>query len=285
MNYYAKCFQIFLIITCLFCFAASNLYAETEADAAKEKVKAKLKKDKTGTNPVNFTHDFRIYNEYQWLNTPGESNQNVTTVEFRTPFSNGKWQLRMRGRFQSINIDANDDGIDEVNNSGLGDFDFRFLTIPYVNMKKKLAIAVGLETFLPSATEDSLGSGAFSFGPQVFVAFFKPFGLKRMLFAPGYQHQFSVDEEEGRSKVHKGVIDLYVVWQSQDRQFWALFDPQIILDYEEDQEFMIIDLEMGTMLHKLLGTKGQSAYLRPAIGVGSDRPTDGSIEVGYKVIW
>ena len=48
---------------------------------------------------------------------------------------------------------------------------------------------------------------------------------------------------------------------------------------------MIIDLEAGTMLDKYLGTKGHSAYLRPSIGVGGDRPTYGSIKVAYKIIW
>jgi hypothetical protein len=66
---------------------------------------------------------------------------------------------------------------------------------------------------------------------------------------------------------------------------WVLIDPQILLDYEQNKEFALIDFEAGTMLDKYLGTKGHSAYLRPSIGVGSDRPTDGSIEVGYKIIW
>ncbi len=77
------------------------------------------------------------------MNTPGDSDQNITTVEFRTPFSKGKWQFRMRGRFQSLNMDRNDDGIDEVVDSGFGDLDFRFLTVPILNMKKKRALAVG----------------------------------------------------------------------------------------------------------------------------------------------
>ena len=53
-------------------------------------------KDKTGTNPVNFQYEIRIYNEYSWLNTAGDGHQNVTTLEFRTPFSDGKFQYRMR---------------------------------------------------------------------------------------------------------------------------------------------------------------------------------------------
>jgi hypothetical protein len=57
------------------------------------------------------------------------------------------------------------------------------------------------------------------------------------------------------------------------------------LDYEENKEYLIIDLSVGAMLDRYLGTKGHSAYLRPSIGVGTDRPTDGSIEVGYKTIF
>ena len=258
--------------------ASTGVRAQDDAGAA-------TKADKTGTNPINFTHDARIYNEYQFLNTPGESAQNITTFEFRTPFADGKWQFRIRGRAQQLNVDLNDDGTDEIDDSGAGDFDFRFLTVPIINMKKKFALAVGFEVFLPTATEDSLGSGALSFGPQAFAVFFAPFGIKGTLFAPAYQHKFSIDEDDGRSKVHQGLIDLFVVWSSQDMQFWGLFDPQIVLDYENDTEFMIIDLEAGMMLDKYLGTKGHSAYLRPSFGVGGDRSTDGSIEVGYKVIW
>ena len=80
----------------------------------------------------------------------------------------------------------------------------------------------------------------------------------------------------------KRIINLET---SGDKKYWALFDPQIVLDYENEIEFMIIDIEAGTMLDKYLGTKGHSAYVRPSIGIGDDRPTDGSIEVGYKVIW
>jgi hypothetical protein len=254
--------------------------ASTGAQAQDE-----AKADKTGTNPINFTHDARIYNEYLFLNTAGDGGQNITTLEYRTPFADGKWQFRVRARYAFIEADLNDDGVDDLDDSGIGDFDFRFLTVPILNMEKKFALAVGLEVFLPTATEDSLGSGAFSIGPQVFAVFFEPFGLKGTLFAPAYQHKFSVDEDEGRSKVHQGLIDIFLLWGSSDKQYWALVDPQIILDYEEDKEFMLIDIEAGTMLDRYLGTKGHSAYVRPSIGIGGYRPTDGSIEFGYKIIW
>lgn len=252
---------------------------------AQDDAKQAMKGDKTGTNPINFTHDMRVYNEFLWLNTRGDGEQNITTFEYRTPIADGKWQFRTRARVASIEADLNDDGIDDLDDSGFGDFDFRFLTVPILDMEKKFALAVGFETFLPTATEDSLGSGALSIGPQVFAVFFAPFGIKGTLVAPAYQHKVSLDEDDGRSDVHQGLIDIFLLWISSGKQYWVLVDPQIILDYEEEKEFMIIDFEAGTMLDRYLDTKGHSAYLRPSIGVGDDRPSDGSIEVGYKVIW
>jgi hypothetical protein len=263
-------FAVLLIIG----LASTGVRAQDEAKA-----------DKTGTNPVNFTHDLRVYNEYLFLNTAGDGGQNITTLEYRTPFADGKWQFRVRARYAFIEADLNDDGMDDLDDSGIGDMDFRFLTVPILNMEKMFALAAGLEVFLPTATEDSLGSGAFSFGPQVFAVFFEPFGLKGTLFAPAYQHKFSVDEDEGRSDIHQGLIDIFLLWGSSDKQYWALVDPQIVLDYEEEKEFMLIDIEAGIMLDRYFGTKGHSAYIRPSIGIGGDRPTDGSIEAGYKIIW
>lgn len=99
---------------------------------AADDMQAAMKADKTGTNPINFTYDARIYNEYQWLNTDGDGDQNITTLEFRAPIMDGKWQFRVKTRYQGIEADLNDDGKDDINESGWGDTDIRFLTVPYM---------------------------------------------------------------------------------------------------------------------------------------------------------
>jgi hypothetical protein len=152
-------------------------------------------------------------------------------------------------------------------------------------MSKKMAVAAGVEFFFDTASKNSLGSGATSIGPQVFAVFFKPFGGFVDLFSPAYQHKFSVDEDPGRGKVHQGLFDFFFMKSSKDKQSWLLVNPTVVLDYENDTQFMLVDLEVGTMLDKYLGTKGHSAYIRPSFTIGSDRTSDGSIEVGYKVIW
>jgi hypothetical protein len=72
---------------------------------------------------------------------------------------------------------------------------------------------------------------------------------------------------------------------SQDKQRWALINPTAILDYENHTEFLNVDVELGTMLDKMLGTQGHSIYARPGFQVGGDRAADASVEFGYKIIW
>lgn len=254
----------------------SAIYAESEEDA-----KAAMGKDKTGTNPVNFKDELRIYNEYIWLNTLGDGNQNVTTVEVRAPMLDGKIQLRARGRYTDVTADLNDDGTNEVNKNGIGDFDFRLLGVPYMDLKNKQALAIGLEFFLPTASDPALGSGTFSLGPQVFYVKF----FKRGLFAPGLQYKYSVDEDVGRDKTDQVLIDLNLLIMAKDKLSWFFTDPQIVIDNEESKEYAIIDLEYGFMMQKWFDLPGQSTYIRPSFGVGSDRPTDGSLEIGYKFVF
>ncbi len=278
-----KTMYLIAILACLLVvgWMAPCAHAQDDAEAVtEEEVKAKFEKDKTGTNPVNFTFDARLYNEYRWLNTAGDGGQNLTTFEFRAPFASGKWQFRGKIRAVDLKADFNDDGTDDVDEFGFGDIDLRFMTVPYMNIKKKFAMAMGVEFFLNTASEDELGAGATSVAPLIFLGFFNPIGPGSVLF-PGYQHTFSIDEDDGRSRVNQGLIDLFLVQTFKENKFWTYVDPQIVLDYENDDYFMLLELQGGMMV----GPTGHSAYIMPSFGVGSDRPYDFSIEVGYKIVW
>lgn len=271
-------------LTLFAAIAAFSIMAALPSLHAAE-VKATDSSDKTGTNPINFTFDARLYNEFQWLNTAGDGWQNLTTFEFRVPFAGGKWQFRTRLRSTALEADFNNDGIDDVDEWGFGDMDFRILTVPYLDMSRKMAIATGLEVFLPTASEDALGSNTLSLGPQLFAVFFKPFGGFFDLIAPAYQHKFSVYEESGFNNVHQGLIDLFLLKTFGNKKKWALINPQAVIDYENDREFMLVEVEVGTMLDNILSTKGHSVYVRPSVGIGNDRPYDFSLEAGYKIVW
>ena len=254
------------------------------AFAQEDDVAAKLagdKNDKTGTNPINFQDDIRIYSEYSWLNTDGDGAQTLTTLEYRTPFAGGKWQYRMRLNHKYYSIDDNDDGVDEINSTGIGDFDFRFLTI--FSLKGKNGFAGAMEVFLNSANKEELGSGTTTLAPQVFYARFFTGGFgpyRGGLFAPGLQWRHSVQEDPGRTKTRQIAVDLNFLMMGKSKKHWFFANPQIIRDTERNTESAVIDIEFGLMLK----WKGQSAYIRPAFGVGGDRPTDYGLEFGYKFV-
>lgn len=264
--------------------AQADEQAATGEDAAEaenlDEVKEAFAKDKTGTNPMNFTFDARLYDEYRWLNTDGDGSQNLLTAEFRAPFAGGKWQIRAKVRSVNLKADFNDDGFDNVNESGFGDTDIRVMTIPYLNMEKKLAVAVGVEAFIDTASEDALGTGATSLAPFIFLAFFNPIG-PGSIFVPGYQHTFSVKEDDGRDKVHGGLIDMFLVKTWSENKYWGYVDPQIVLDYEEGTQFMLLEIQAGMMV----GSGGSSIWAMPSFGVGTHRPYDFSLEIGYKIVW
>ncbi|MBK1879302.1 hypothetical protein [Pelagicoccus mobilis] len=236
------------------------------------------KADRSGTNPINFTNDFRIYNDYRSLSSSGEDSQNVTTMEYRTPFADGKWQFRVRAYANKLDVDSV--GLNEF---GFGDMDMRFLTVPILDMPNKFAMATGLEVFMPTNSDDALGNDAWTLGPQIFLVKFLPFNGAFDLIAPGYQYRISIDEDGPENKVGAHALDLFLLKTLNNKQQWIMINPQGFIDDENDIEFGNIDIEIGSMLGKDHG--GQSVYVRPAFAFGADRPYDVSLELGYKYVW
>ena len=74
---------------------------------------------------------------------------------------------------------------------------------------------------------------------------------------------------------------MFLVKTWQQNKYWGYVDPQIVLDYVSHEEFMLLEIQGGMML----GSGGSSAYLMPSFGIGTDRPYDFSLEIGYKIVW
>jgi hypothetical protein len=243
------------------------------------------KKDNSGTNPANFTYDYRIYYEMQQFKDDGGS-QFRTIMEFRAPFGRdlanvtateagalwdlgSRFQVRFRGYYNSVSL--NDAATNtSTTYSGIGDFDARFLSIAYST--SKFVVAPGLEAFFNTASNDVIGSGSTVLAPVVFLGWFGLIG-KHSIFAPGYQHRFSVDG----NKVNQSVLDLYFVWMLAKGKNWVIVNPQPIYDWENDAAFAVVDVEWGFMIAKAAGLAGS---IRPGFGVGADRPFNYNLEFG-----
>jgi len=253
---------------------ATLAIGQPDAALAQDESKFTSKDDKSGTNPINFQNDVRLYNEYQDLGNGATGN--VTTFEYRTPFADGKWQYRIRVPYKSLDLTGA--GF-PTNESGLGDINMRVLTVPFLNTEKASAWAFGLEAWFPTASDDALGKDDVVFGPQVFFAKFNPFGMSDAGIFPGYQHAFSVGN--GEDKVHESRFDLFFLKQWPDQQMYMLLNPQYIIDWENDnKKGGVFDAEVGYVFKS-----GVSIYGRPGAGFGGDKPLDWNFEFGVKKIW
>jgi len=233
------------------------------------------KSDKSGTNPINFQNDLRLYNEYQDFGN-GDTG-NVTTFEYRTPFADGEWQYRIRVPYQSLNFTSAGLPIDEI---GLGDINMRLLTVPYLNAETGQALALGVEAWFPTASDDLLGKDNVVIGPQVFYAFFNPFGIDKAGLFPGYQHAFSVGGKNRADDVHESRFDLFFLKQWPEQQVYLLLNPQYVVDWRNDKQGGVADAEFGYVFKS-----GFGVYGRPGIGFGVDKPLNWNLEVGIKYVY
>ena len=266
----------FLLVTVLF-LAASSTFAQEK------------KKDNSGTNPINFTYDYRLYTEMQhFANDAGSQIRNI--MEFRAPLGRdmskylgkeagfwrdlgSEWAIRFRAYYNNLTLIDTTGSYNSV--SGIGDFDARLLWLAHAT--NKWAIAPGLEAFFNTSSPDILGGGSTILAPVIFVGFFNILG-DRSIFAPGFQYQFSVSG----NTVSRSIIDLYFVWILSGGWNWIIFNPQPIIDHHNGTEFAQIDFEWGFMI---VPKSGISGYIRPGLGVGADRPFNYNFEFAIKFVW
>ena len=223
--------------------------------------------DQSGTNPIAFTFDFRMYAEAK--SSEGDNSSETYTFEHRVPI--GKVQLRMRNRIVNSTV-ATPGG--PVSISGFGDSDARLLYVPH--MKGKFAVATGLEGFFDTASQPAFGSGQTMLGPQVFGVFFGLFG-PQTLVAPAYQYVFDI---AGEGDTSRSLVDIFMLYLAPSKKYWAMLNPQFIFDHENNREWSQIDVEVGAMMFGPI-----SNYVRPSVGVGNDRTYNWSLELGLKFIW
>jgi hypothetical protein len=106
---------------------------------------------------------------------------------------------------------------------------------------------------------------------------------KNMIFAPTYQHNFSVAGEDNRKDVNETVLDFYFVYTADDKQSWITVDPALGIDWEGDEDTPFsVEVQFGRRLGTLWGG-AFNGYIQPGVGIGNDRPYDWNIEIGINV--
>jgi hypothetical protein len=226
------------------------------------------KEDKSGTNPLNFQSEFRLFNEVQLRQ--GRGYQNFTTLQYVQPFASN-FALRMR-----LPIAGSD--ASGANEYGLGDINVKANWVPLIN--RKIGVMLGSEFSFNTASSRTLGTGKNTIAPLGVLVFFLKDGW---LFAPAYQHTVSFAGDSTRSSINLGAADFYLVKLTRSKRNWFILDPTLIDDYQNGRVSGTLEFEAGQIVGRMMGGIG-SIYIRPGVGLGTNRIYNWNLEVGFKLI-
>jgi hypothetical protein len=240
-----------------------------DAGAAEGAAAGDASEDKSGTDPTKFLRSVRL--TYEYAQTPGDASVNTIALAYVQPFAGQAMNLRFKLPVIATDLSGEQEW-------GLGDFSVRYNWLAEITPAH--AWLLGAELTADTATEDAMGRGKWILSP---LATYAMFLSKSMIFAPTYQHNFSVAGDDARKDVHESVFDFYFVYTAEDKQSWVTVDPTLGVDWEGDQDTpFTIEVQLGRRLGTLWGG-AFNAYIQPGAGIGQDRPYDWNIEIGVNV--
>ncbi len=159
--------------------------------------------------------------------------------------------------------------------NGLGDI---LLAAEAVHSVHYIDWGVKLESTLPTASDDMLGTGKWVLMPSVFALvpvnenFFVSFGYKQYV---------SVAGDGGRSNVNYARFRALISYMA-DSQWWVTFDPQYYMNYEESgQAELVWESEIGVMVNP-----GTALYMKPGAHLGGNWKTrEWTFSMGFKILY
>jgi hypothetical protein len=252
-----------VLLTALACTLTTGALAGEATPSAQSS--ADSAQDKTGTNPVNFQNELRLYNVFTSL--PGDHYQNLSVFRYVMPFNNRTMNIRLDLPLVATDVTGDTE-------FGFGDLNLRWLWT--AKQTRKDAVAVGIESWWDTATDDALGSGKNALAPVVFYVMFLN---KQTIFAPAYQYKFDIGGSDSRPDISQSFIDLYYVYLPKPGQ-WIIVDPTVIIDHDRSKTSMQVEVELGRMM-----SPGWSAYIRPGFPIGGNQLIDWNLEVGIKSVF
>lgn len=160
---------------------------------------------------------------------------------------------------------------------GLGDITLS-LSMGRYNEGQTWSYGAVLESVVPTATSDELGSGKLQVNPSMYGVFMP---TENWFFALGYKQHWSVAGDGGRDDINSGRIRGAVAYLS-DTNWWIILDPRYYIDYDNSGHAKFQpEAEIGTMVNE-----GTAIYLRGGGKVaGNMGGPDWTVSMGFKVLY
>jgi hypothetical protein len=248
----------------LACFASLWLaHACAHAQQAKPEVD-------NGTDPTRFTTSAALIYEYNDL--ANDVTRQIPRIEVILPLGEQRhYNLRLTVPAVSNDVAGND-------GFALGDVALRMSHV--FGVTRHRGMVVHGELIFDTAKRDELGSGKDVFKGTFIYAHFRPNGS---IFAPAFVQSVDVAGDRDRADVNLTTIDFYYVPKLKDPHNYITWDPALNFDWENDKDYVSLAVTFGRVVGEAFGGHAQ-LYVKPSVLVGSERPGDWSMEVGFKVL-
>ena len=228
---------------------------------------------KTGADPTDFISRYEPSYEHRDLDNGSELNLFVlrTDLALRRDFS-----LRLDFPLANFDPSSAQKGAGFDSETGFGDLVTQLIYKPYSG--KSLAAIFGLRVDWDTATEDEVGQGGTTFAPLGAVAWYP---RRNLVFVPLFQwflgNNLDNDPLPGERDRNELSYRQLVIWQPMHKYVsWLMLDPELIVDFEDDDETLDIGIEYGKMI-----TKTIAVFIKPTLGVG-DSDNDWAIKIGFR---
>jgi hypothetical protein len=156
---------------------------------------------------------------------------------------------------------------------GLGDLYAQFVYIPYLT--RKFAFAAGSGLFLPTATDQRLGTGKWTAAPIVAPVWFFP---KKGFFFIKLQDNISFAGDDHRSEVHFFSTNPVLVWKLRT-PWWIQVDSEVKTNLENSGH---TGFNSGFLVGRMFG-RHLGVWAKPEVSWGHYR--DGDFTVKTSMFW
>lgn len=200
-------------------------------------------------------------------NKEGISISGVTLKSYRVIDENFNWGAELPLlRFETPGHSVN--GIGDISLSATG----------VHKLHSGIDVGAKLETMLPTATKETLGTGKWVISPSVFAVINLPY---QFYIHGEYKHYVSVAGDGGRSTVNYGRPRLTVGYTS-PAQWYVLTTLYYYVDFENDlQHEFAPEAEIGTLVNE-----GTAFYANVSTHAGGNwKQKDWGVSIGFKLLY
>lgn len=222
-----------------------------------------------GTDPTRFSTTAAVHAEHLALNG---FDSDIVYFDYIEPLGEAKrYSVRARAPLARNDVLGNG-GYD------MGDFSLKLTNV--FTLTQQYAIVLSGELAFDTASRTELGTGKNVFKATAIYAKFLQGGA---IFAPAIVQSNSISGDSNRADINSTTLDFYYVPKMGNPKYFMTYDPALAFDHESDTQFGSLAITLGRSIGSAFGGNSQ-VFIKPTVFAGGDKPGDGGIELGYKVI-